>query len=132
MEWSDSLSIGVPEIDEQHKELVRRVNAFYATLRTESSKAETLKMLDFLASYVVTHFRDEEAIQVRTNYPNYADHKQIHADFIKSVGEMRDDISKNGITSISSSVIAMTLSNWLVNHIGQQDRDIGRHIRGVA
>jgi hemerythrin len=128
MEWTENLSVGVPEIDEQHKELIRRVNVFVAALHKENSKEETLKVLDFLSSYVVTHFRNEEAIQVRYNYPKYAEHHKLHTDFIKTVGELRDGISKVGVTSISSSVIAMTLSNWLVNHIGIQDKEIGKFI----
>jgi hemerythrin len=129
MEWSESLSVGVEAIDSQHKELISRVNAFYASLRKENAKQETLKVLDFLSGYVVQHFRDEEAIQAKYNYPNYPEHRKVHKDFIESVQGIKADIEKDGVTTTSSSLIAMTLSNWLVNHISKMDKDIGRHIR---
>lgn len=132
MMWTDSLSIGVTEIDDQHKELFKRIDAFNAALHTEKSKEETLKVLDFLSQYVVTHFRNEEAIQRRYNYPRYAEHHQIHEDFIKTVGEITEDIRKGGVTNIASSVVAMTLANWLVNHISIQDKALGKHIASLG
>lgn len=129
MEWSDNLSVGVDTIDNQHKELINRVNAFYAALRKENSKEETLKVLDFLSSYMVRHFKDEEAIQVKYNYPKYAEHRKIHKEFIETVKGVTADLEANGVTTAASTMIAMTVTNWLVNHISIQDKDIGRHIR---
>ena len=129
MEWADNLSVGVDTIDNQHKELINRVNQFFAALRSQSGKEETLKVLAFLSSYVVNHFRDEEAIQVRYNYPKHQEHRKLHKDFLETVKTMAADIEKNGVTSAGSTMIAMTVSNWLVNHISRQDSDIGRHIR---
>lgn len=129
MEWTDSLSVGVEAIDSQHKELIDRVNRFYAALKSENGKAETLKVLDFLSRYVVTHFKDEESLQVKYSYPRYAEHRRMHMDFMETVKGVRGDIEKSGVTTASSAMIAMTVSNWLVNHISLQDRDIGRHIR---
>ncbi len=129
MEWADNLSVGVDTIDNQHKELINRVNKFFAALRSENGREETLKVLAFLSSYVVNHFRDEEAIQVRCNYPKYQEHRKLHKEFLETVKEMTADIEKNGVTTASSTMIAMTVSNWLVNHISRQDAEIGRHIR---
>jgi hemerythrin len=128
MEWTENLRVGIDTIDEQHKELISRVNALYSALRKKNSRSETLKVLDFLSSYVVTHFKEEEAIQVQYHYPNYSKHKKMHEDFIQTMDGIRDEIAHKGTTDISSSLIAMTLSNWLVNHIGIQDRDIGKFI----
>lgn len=129
MEWTPNLSVGIDMIDNQHKELINRANQFYAELRKENGKAETLKVLDFLSNYVVKHFSDEEAIQAKYNYPGYAEHRKLHRDFIENVKGIKADIAKNGVTSASSTLIAMTVSNWLINHISVMDRDIGRHIR---
>lgn len=132
MEWTESLSVGVDAIDSQHKELIKRVNHFYVALKSENGKAETLKVLDFLSSYVVTHFRDEEGLQVKYNYPKYSEHRKMHQDFIETVKDVKTEIQKGGVTTASSTMIAMTVTNWLVNHISIQDKDIGKHIKGIA
>ena len=95
MEWTPDLSVGVEAIDNQHKELIRRMNAFFSSMEGNDQK-KVLDMLAFLADYVVTHFRDEEALQVRCNYPGYAEHKKLHQDFVSQVKEMTKDIKEQG------------------------------------
>jgi hemerythrin len=129
MEWAENLSVGVDAIDNQHKELIKRVNVFYAALKAGNNKDETLKVLDFLSRYVVSHFRDEEALQVKYKYPKYNEHKKLHKDFLETVVGVKKDIETNGVTSAGSTMIAMTVSNWLVNHIGVQDKEIGKFIK---
>jgi hemerythrin-like metal-binding protein len=129
MEWNENLAVGVFSIDSQHKELISRANAFYASLRTEASKEETLKVLKFLISYVDFHFRDEEALQVKVNYPKYAEHKQLHTDFRKTLHRLAEELESKGITNTASSLVAMTVSNWLVQHIGVQDKAIGKYMK---
>ncbi len=83
-----------------------------------------------MGDYVVTHFRDEEALQVKYNYPGYADHKKAHQAFMKDVAEMTEDLNKNGITAASRSMIGLTLTSWLTLHIRREDKAVGAFIRG--
>ena len=128
MEWSESLEIGVVEVDEQHKELVHRVNEFYAAIKENKSKAEALRILKYLGSYVVVHFADEERLQVRYNYPGYVEHKKIHTEFIKTVRELTAEVEKEGVGTTTFLTIASTLSNWLISHISIQDKKIGAYL----
>jgi hemerythrin len=128
MEWTDSLSVGVTEIDNQHKELINRVNIFFSKI--DSPEKEVLDVLDYLSGYVVTHFKDEEALQVKYNFPSYVEHKKIHDEFIKTVGGIRKDIEENGFTMITKSLVGSTLVNWLVLHICKMDKLVGDHIHG--
>lgn len=128
MEWSQSLEIGVEEVDEQHKELVHRVNEFYAAIKENKSKEEALRILKYLSSYVVVHFADEERLQVKYNYPGYLEHKKIHTDFIKTVKELTQEVEKDGVGTMTFASIATTLSNWLINHISMQDKKIGAYL----
>lgn len=130
MEWTQELSVGVKEIDDQHKELISRVNAFFEAMKNDGKNSQVIEMLSFLESYVVTHFRDEEAIQVRYNYPNYITHRQIHNDFMKNVKALREQI-ENGFTVATASMVGMTLASWLVLHISKEDKAIGAHIRSL-
>lgn len=43
MVWTQNLSVGVEEIDDQHKELIDRVNKFYAAMKTIEKKMKFLK-----------------------------------------------------------------------------------------
>ncbi len=131
MEWSENLSVGVEEIDEQHKELIHRVNEFYMAIKQNKSKEEALQILKYLSSYVVVHFADEERLQVKYNYPGYLEHKKIHTEFIKSVKELTASVEQEGVNSMTFMSIGATLSNWLVTHISQQDKKIGAHLDSI-
>lgn len=128
MDWTADLSVGVEAIDNQHKELIRRMNNFFQSMEGDS-REKVLEMLSFLGEYVVTHFRDEEALQVRYNYPGYAEHRKLHQDFMKDVGEMTADIKKNGFTVATKAMVGMTLTSWLTLHIRRADKAVGDYIR---
>ncbi len=85
MIWKDSYKIGVQEVDDQHKELFERLNAFLRVVRgkdTMEVKAEKVaETLAFMGEYVIVHFDSEEEIQRRYNYLNYETHRQIHERF---------------------------------------------------
>ena len=131
MEWTDSLSVGVYEIAAQHKELIDKVNTFYETIKVKKLPQDAVKMLDYLSQYVLKHFADEERLQVKVGYPGYAEHKKLHDAFIKTVEEIRQSIREEGVTTFTSSRIAMTVSNWLVSHISMQDRKLGNYINSL-
>ena len=132
MEWTNDLSVGVQQIDDQHKELIKRANAFLTSMTNNASNAEVLSILDFLGAYVKTHFQDEENLQRRYGYPEFAEHKKIHDDFMVTVGKIRGDIAEFGFTPVTSSLVSSTLTNWLMLHIGRKDKAVGEYIRKTA
>jgi len=129
MEWTQDLSVGVEQIDNQHKELISRINAFSDAIKNGTANNKLLDVVKYLESYVITHFKDEEALQVRYNYPGYAAHKKLHQQFVKDVKEMREQIEK-GITSATQAMVSITLSSWLLLHINKEDKVLGAFIRG--
>lgn len=128
MEWTPDLSVGVELIDDQHKELIRRMNDFYKSIEG-NDREKVLEMLTFMSDYVTTHFREEEMLQVRYNYPDYTAHKKLHQDFEKDVRKLAEDIEKN-FTVATKSLVGMTLTNWLMMHILRVDKKLGAFIRG--
>jgi hemerythrin len=128
MDWTPDLSVGVEQIDNQHKELIRRMNAFFESMNTDN-QAKVMEMLGFLGDYVVSHFRDEEALQIKHNYPGYAAHRKLHQAFMADVKQLSDDISKGGFTVATKSLVGSTLTNWLMLHIRKEDKAVGAFIR---
>lgn len=86
-------------------------------------------MMQFLEDYVLIHFKDEEALQVKYNYPQYGEHSKVHRLFIADVKRIKKDIEDNGVTVATGLVIGSTLSNWLISHISQMDKALGEYIR---
>ena len=131
MEWSPYLTAGVDIIDYQHKELIDRVNNFFSAIKGNNKEHEILKIFSFLEQYVIIHFRDEERLQVDNDYPFYLEHKAMHKQFTSDINEIKHRFQSKGFNFASSLVVSETLSNWLITHIGKEDKKLGEYINSL-
>lgn len=126
--WSDALSVGVEEIDDQHKELINRLSAFLESLQSGASKGEILKLMGFLQIYVKRHFEDEEKLQLMSDFPDYASHKQEHESFKRKLVKLNTLVLGDGDDKGAAEEMRRTLVDWLVNHIQVRDKAIGTYL----
>ena len=133
MLWKDRYELGVPSIDEQHKELFRRVESFLQALRSAGSweeKAPRLnETLEFMKGYVVEHFRDEEEYQLSINYPGYEHHKQLHIGMVDYVLEVSEQYERSGNNEDLMQQFGGRLLAWLINHVAAEDQRIADYAR---
>lgn len=130
LEWTDSLAVGVAEIDAQHKELFSRFNNLLNGCNEGKGKEEVLKLLLFLDDYVRTHFATEEKLQIRHNYPGHPTHKAQHQGFINDVERLKAQVTQDGATLSAVILTNKTLVAWLVEHIGKSDKQFGEFLSG--
>jgi hemerythrin len=119
--WRDDLSIGVDQIDNQHKELIKRIDGLFEACNNGKGKEEVLKVIDYLGEYVVTHFSDEEVLQKKYGYPEYNNHKQMHTQFVKDFGVLKGNLDKEGVTPGLIIKMNKLLIDWLLTHIKKAD-----------
>lgn len=130
MFWKDSYLLGVGLIDDQHRELFDRVEAFLKILRAPVSWEERVtgvnETLEFMKNYVVTHFHDEEAYQQRIGYPGYEAHKAIHDGMVAYVVQVSHEYEQAGFDEKSIQQFAGKLLAWLINHVAAEDQRIAK------
>jgi hemerythrin len=122
------LEVGVPEIDEQHRELVNRLNQVTEMGIDAVSREETKKTLDFLGDYVVKHFGDEEALQKKSGYPKYEWHKEQHKLFIDNFKKLKEEFITNGASLKYTMDLNNSIITWIVRHIKTADVELGKYI----
>jgi hemerythrin len=127
--WSKDLEIGNPDIDMQHKQLVMMFNELMAACNSGKGAAELEKSLNFLVSYTVRHFNDEEEWQRKVNYPRRKEHMALHNSFKATVTDLVDKFKKEGPTTEIVFMLNSAVGMWLVNHIKNEDAKIGEHIK---
>ncbi len=71
VEWSDTLSIGIPEIDDQHRVLIDLLNQLHAAIREQRGRAECGEILERLIEYTRVHFATEESVMSVFRYPGW-------------------------------------------------------------
>ncbi len=136
MIWKEKYKIGVPLIDQQHKELFHRVEDFVVILRSDGAWEEKLakvkSTMEFMKDYVVVHFHDEEEYQKKVDYPGREMHKKIHTDFAAEVLEFARKFSDEGYDEDLVQKFAGKLLAWLINHVAAEDQRIGRWVESLG
>lgn len=133
MNWSEELSIGVPEIDKQHQQLVGIVANYQKVFKNNANSrkdhVEELmgKTLLFLVNYANYHFEVEEAFMKRINYPGLDKHEGIHEKLVQELKEVLHRLR----TSQSYKPIEFYyfVTKWLTEHIQGADMEMGKFYR---
>ncbi len=128
MIWKEKYKLGVPMIDEQHKELFRRVSAFLETVRSPLACEQKAQMvtetLNFMKQYIVDHFRAEEEYQRLIDYPEQREHTKIHEDMVRFVIEVETQYLQQGYNEQLIQRFSGKLLAWLINHVASEDQKI--------
>lgn len=115
--WKESLKIGVNLIDSEHKELCDRIDNLFAACAKGKGKEEIMQTLEFLESYTIKHFSDEEKLQRSSGYPKCVEHKAMHEYFKKRIADLKKDLKENGASIATVSKTNYFLMDWLLKHI---------------
>jgi hemerythrin len=119
IDWSDELSVGIEEIDEQHKVLIGLVNKMHEAIHQRHGSAVVGEILDELAGYTKIHFAVEESLMRILHYPGYEEHHEQHQDLLQQVVELQEKVA-SGKSSVSFELLHF-LKTWLTKHILKED-----------
>ncbi|MFK5969846.1 MAG: bacteriohemerythrin, partial [Candidatus Marithrix sp.] len=122
--WTNSLSVNDPNIDSQHREIFIRVKNLVMSIGSGVSEEEIFDMLDFLGSYVTSHFTLEEMYMDIYNYPHHAFHKEQHTIFIKTYERFKRQHKEHGGDIYFVLQIQQKIVEWVIEHINKEDKDL--------
>lgn len=129
VKFDDSLVLGIPVIDEQHKGLCVLINRLNRSMLAGEGKGALGSVFEELKQYVVKHFKTEEDLFEAHQYAGYEEHKQCHADLLEKALELESQFKEGKIT-ISSDVMKF-LKDWLTNHIKVEDKKYGPFLKNA-
>ena len=124
--WSSVFSVGVTEIDNQHKKLVDMANRLNDAMKAGQGKEAIGKVLNELVSYTATHFAYEERLMDQHKYPMSPEHKQEHKDLVKTVLDFKAKFEK-GDAALTAEIMTF-LRDWLTKHIMNSDKKFGKDL----
>jgi len=123
LKWKESYSVGVKELDDDHKKLIELLNQFRVAYVYSTSESFEKQALNDLVSYTRYHFEKEEKLLEKTGYPQLDGHKEQHRAMIKQVEDFLEDYERRGHESLEG--VAAYLEGWLINHINGTDKQYG-------
>jgi hemerythrin len=119
LEWDERFSVGVDEIDLQHKKLISLLNKLNRALKSGAGHSTASDIIQELASYALLHFKTEEHYMQQVEHLNFAEHKAEHESFARQVLKFNDDLKQHNV--LLGVEILFFLRDWVVDHITQVD-----------
>ena len=128
--FDETLFTGNTTIDEQHKELIDRINKLMILCENEKpAKKEAIKMLEYLADYTEYHFAEEEKLQEEIEYPGREEHKKKHDELRRTVEVLHEMLEEQeGPTDAFVEAVNKNVINWLYGHIKGFDCSVATYI----
>ena len=130
--WDERYSLGIPLVDDQHEKLLDLANALYDACREGSTSAKDAfrDAAHDIVEYVKVHFSTEEKLMKRVNFPETAEHKEEHREFVKQfLAEVK--AFEDGKPFVSHA-FANFLKDWILKHVAQTDKRMGNYLLAMA
>ena len=123
--WNHSFSVGLEEIDNQHQKLISIVNQLETAVDEGKERQHLTSILKDLSDYTSYHFRDEEALMKRHDYPDLQSHHEEHEDLLSKVTTFRQEFLLNQLDVV---LMLEYLKEWIVNHMLSVDKKMGEYL----
>lgn len=121
--WSQAYLLGVDVLDQQHQSLVKMANDLFNWCTYEEHE----EAVAILKEYVLFHFREEEALMERVEFPGRVAHSAIHSLLEEKVHNLPP------LTPETMDERCETLRNllihWLFAHILVEDARLAAYMK---
>ena len=131
LEWDYAYEVGVPVVDEQHRDLLCSIRMAITQMSEGDNSQELSPLLDRIAQYTGVHFKFEEDLMEAYADPRLQAHRDEHASLLPQLCRFK---ARNlaGVSSHKLERVSAFLSVWLSTHINTQDRSLAAHLKLVG
>jgi len=123
MNWDEIMSVGVEELDAQHRQLIGLINDAYEAMQKHDEHRMT-ELINSMSDYAKVHFATEEGYLSKNGFPHLEAHKVQHVQFNQAVAQFRE----KQFQETNLSKIFVFLSRWLATHILESDREYAPYL----
>ncbi len=120
LQWDTGWSLGIAELDDQHRILSDLVNTLHGFLEQKQDDEKVAMMLHRLIEYGAAHFSAEEQLMVGSGFPDFEEHRLEHNRFIKTVADFTEDLAEGRGDVVEKAV--EFIHDWFFNHVDKTDR----------
>lgn len=124
--WDEKFSIGIAEVDHEHRELIGLVNETYDRLMRPGSEGAVLEFLGEIYARISAHFALEEQLMRVEHYDRYGEHKADHERLLDDIRDIMDDYEDD--TDFDETRFAQRLQTWFTEHFRTHDARLHGHL----
>jgi hemerythrin len=128
IEWRDEFSVGVAEVDLEHRGLIDLINDLHAMTGNAAGQDAVVSMLGEIFAQISAHFALEEKHMRDSHYPEYAGHKEDHERLLDELRDIMDRVEDDG--RYDEARLGAELGRWFTVHFRTHDARLhGRSAR---
>ena len=122
--WKSEYSLGIPDVDFEHRELFELINNLHAHLFEPGSLTTVMDFLGELFSKISSHFALEEKLMRDGRYAEFPAHKSDHERLLDEIRDLMDDFEDGECVDLER--FAVNLERWFSTHFSTHDATLHR------
>lgn len=126
IEWREEFSVGLPEVDHEHREMIAMINALQLESASGAQGASVVAALGEIHARISAHFALEEKCMTSLGYEGYAEHKADHERLLDDLRDIMDEVTSTGRFDAAS--LGARLSAWFGDHFRTLDARFHRRV----
>lgn len=128
-QWKESFSVGIDEIDDQHRFFLELLNNCYAKVAENSEKVVDRALVQELKEYVEVHFAYEEKVLQYVGYEKLEQHRVQHDYFRSLVAELDATCQEGNLSGVKLTSTLSILRDWFLHHVLEEDMRYVRYLK---
>jgi len=125
IEWRDEFSVGVAEVDLEHRDLIYLINDLHSLMGTGATHDKVVDTLGEIFAQISAHFALEEKFMRNARYDAYTSHKESHEELLDELRDIMDRVEDDG--SFEEARLSAELEQWFTEHFRTHDAKLHRH-----
>jgi hemerythrin-like metal-binding protein len=126
LDWREDFSIGIAEVDHEHRELIGLINSLHAALGDERGGERVEAFLGEIFADISAHFALEERVMRERRYDAFADHKADHERLLDQLRDMMDAQAEGA--ELDDAQFGGQLAEWFAGHFRTHDARLHHHL----
>lgn len=125
IEWKDTYSTGMEEVDHEHRELIDLINELHARLDDPQAPLSVPAFFGDLNRAITAHFALEERHMREKGYDQLRDHKGDHERLLDEIRDMMEAYESSP-AEMRAPLLCKALDDWFSNHFRSHDARLHR------
>ncbi|MBN9001561.1 MAG: hemerythrin family protein [Rhizobiales bacterium] len=117
--WKDSYSVGVADIDYEHREMIDLINDLHERLADKADDLDASAFLGKIFQAISLHFALEERFMQEHGYDQFRQHKNAHERLLDEIRDIMDDYE--AAPERASIELSRQLDLWFTDHFKTHD-----------
>jgi len=118
--WNDEFSVGIDEIDRQHRHMLSLINSIDETIQEGGTYEKFAPVLDELIDYTNGHFANEEKLLEANHCPDFERHQKSHVRLRGELTRWREKVKEAGAEEMNEHMLFLRI--WFPGHILNVDK----------